>query len=252
MLNDTNIFYTNFLNKECRIKNISTGDYDFFGNVHNTVKHPYWGDDYKSCFNGRSSTCDDKLKNRHCKLPEWYCFARDYSVLIKKNIPVFMRFEIAADSNIVPISFFGTYPENHPIDNYYNGGSLYYYNSHTSDILNFTQIDSDVVLCDSLGNKIKDVYFGSQKFKYAEYPKSDKNSVAAKSNFYDNNTTYKDVLAYDEYRNVYLRIDTAGLMNRLNWDLGNVIELKTKNKKVVSAKSCTSEEIYNMTKECKK
>ena len=41
-------------------------------------------------------------------------------------------------------------------------------------------------------------------------------------------------------------VDTASLCDKLNWEYGNIIEIKTKNKQVIHAKSYTSDEMYNM------
>ena len=41
-------------------------------------------------------------------------------------------------------------------------------------------------------------------------------------------------------------VDTASLCDILNWEYGNIIEIKTKNKQVIHAKSYTSDEMYNM------
>lgn len=40
-----------------------------------------------------------------------HIFAEDYSVILENDIPVYLRFEIAADSSIIPVSFFGEYPK---------------------------------------------------------------------------------------------------------------------------------------------
>lgn len=208
-LNDSCIFYTDFFagKYEYHIEKIGAGNFDYFKDVHKTVKHPYWENDYTcmSVYGLPLIMINENTGIIHCS--ELYCFADDYSILIKKNIPVWLRFEIAADSTIKPVSFFGTYPKNHPIENYYNGGQLYcFYNSQDRNILNHTCIDNYVVLCDPLGNKIKDVYFGSNKFHYAPFPKSDKNSMNASDNYYLNNTTYHQTISYDEYRNLYFRV----------------------------------------------
>ena len=41
-------------------------------------------------------------------------------------------------------------------------------------------------------------------------------------------------------------VDTASLCDILNWEYGNIIEIKTKNKKVIHIKSYSAEEMYNM------
>ena len=41
-------------------------------------------------------------------------------------------------------------------------------------------------------------------------------------------------------------VDTASLCDILNWEYGNIIEIKTKNKKVVHIKSYSTDEMYNM------
>ncbi len=41
-------------------------------------------------------------------------------------------------------------------------------------------------------------------------------------------------------------VDTASLCDILNWEYGNIIEIKTKNKKVIHIKSYSADEMYNM------
>ena len=41
-------------------------------------------------------------------------------------------------------------------------------------------------------------------------------------------------------------IDKTSLCDRLNWEYANIIEIKTKNKQVVYAKSYSTEKMYNM------
>lgn len=208
VLNDSCIYYTNVVSGKqgYRIEKLGAGDYDYFKNAHQTIKHPYWNDNFvcMSVYGLPLIMIEENHGIINCR--NLYCYADDYSILIKNKVPTWMRFEID-DSLIKPVSFFGTYPTNHPIDNYYNAGQLYcFYNNKTHNILNYTCIDNNVVLCDSLGNKIKDVYFGSDKFHLAPYPKSDKNSMPASNYYYLNNTTYYETIGYDEYRNVYLRV----------------------------------------------
>lgn len=137
----------------------------------------------------------------------WYCYAEDYSLMLENNIPVFIIFDIDKDTNIKPISFFGSYPKDYPKDNYFNGGVLYYcYNADKKQIVCHTQLHNNVVLCDSMGRREKDVYFGSQlhnRIPFKEY--KDKNSIVSSITCYETCSSY-ELLGYDPYRKVYLRV----------------------------------------------
>lgn len=208
VVDDSCVFYANYLYKSrgYQIKNVRNKSYDYFGNVHETVSHPFWKDDYECVpvFPDLSlKMIDDKSGIVSCR--EAYVFAKDYSVVLENDVPVYLRFEIAADSSIMPISFFGEYPKDHPKDNYHDTGELYQcYNHISKEIVTYTEVDDYVVLCDSMGNKIRDVYFGSQLYEYSPYPKEKKNIMAESINHYYNNTLYSNIV-FDEYRNLYYR-----------------------------------------------
>ena len=206
VINDSSIFYTNYQIGNYLLKNISDNSYDYFIDVHSTVSHPYWRDDYQciSVFPTKPLTMLEP-KSGIVACFRNNIFAEDYSEVLENNIPVYLRFEIAADSSIKPVSFFGEYPKNHSKDNYYDGGELcYFYNHKSKEIITHTAVDDYVVLCDSMGNKIQDVYFGSQLYKYSPFSIDKKNKMAESINHYYNATLYS-YIGFDEYRNIYYR-----------------------------------------------
>ena len=206
VVNDSSIFYTDYQIGNYLLKNANDNSYDYFKDVHNTVSHPYWRDDYHciSVFPTQPLTMTDP-KSGIVSCVRKHIFAEDYSVILENDIPVYLRFEIAADSSIIPVSFFGEYPKNHPKENYYDGGILYYFYNHKSkEIITHTAVDDYVVLCDSMGNKIQDVYFGSQLYKYSPFSIDKKNKMAESINHYYNATLYS-YIGFDEYRNIYYR-----------------------------------------------
>ena len=206
VINDSSIFYTNYQIGNYLLKNINDNSYDYFMDVHSTVSHPYWRDDYQciSVFPTKPLTMVEP-KSGIVACFRNNIFAEDYSEVLENNIPVYLRFEIAADSSIKPVSFFGEYPKNHSKDNYYDGGELcYFYNHKSKEIITHTAVDDYVVLCDSMGNKIEDVYFGSQLYKYSPFSIDKKNKMAESINHYHNATLYS-YIGFDEYRNIYYR-----------------------------------------------
>lgn len=206
VVNDSSIFYTDYQIGNYLLKNANDNSYDYFKDVHNTVSHPYWRDDYQciSVFPTQPLTMTDP-KSGIVSCVRKHIFAEDYSVILENDIPVYLRFEIAADSSIIPVSFFGEYPKNHPKENYYDGGILYYFYNHKSkEIITHTAVDDYVVLCDSMGNKIQDVYFGSQLYKYSPFSIDKKNKMAESINHYYSATLYS-YIGFDEYRNIYYR-----------------------------------------------
>ena len=206
VINDSSIFYTNYQIGNYLLKNINDNSYDYFMDVHSTVSHPYWRDDYQciSVFPTKPLTMVEP-KSGIVACFRNNIFAEDYSEVLENNIPVYLRFEIAADSSIKPVSFFGEYPKNHSKDNYYDGGELcYFYNHKSKEIITHTAVDDYVVLCDSMGNKIQDVYFGSQLYKYSPFSIDKKNKMAESINHYYNATLYS-YIGFDEYRNIYYR-----------------------------------------------
>ncbi len=206
VVNDSSIFYTDYQIGNYLLKNINDNSYDYFIDVHSTVSHPYWRDDYQciSVFPTKPLTMVEP-KSGIVACFRNNIFAEDYSEVLENNIPVYLRFEIAADSSIKPVSFFGEYPKNHSKDNYYDGGELcYFYNHKSKEIITHTAVDDYVVLCDSMGNKIQDVYFGSQLYKYSPFSIDKKNKMAESINHYYNATLYS-YIGFDEYRNIYYR-----------------------------------------------
>ena len=206
VVNDSSIFYTNYQIGNYLLKNINDNSYDYFIDVHSTVSHPYWRDDYQciSVFPTKPLTMVEP-KSGIVACFRNNIFAEDYSEVLENNIPVYLRFEIAADSSIKPVSFFGEYPKNHSKDNYYDGWELcYFYNHKSKEIITHTAVDDYVVLCDSMGNKIQDVYFGSQLYKYSPFSIDKKNKMAESINHYYNATLYS-YIGFDEYRNIYYR-----------------------------------------------
>ena len=206
VINDSSIFYTNYQIGNYLLKNISDNSYDYFIDVHSTVSHPYWRDDYQciSVFPTKPLTMLEP-KSGIVACFRNNIFAEDYSEVLENNIPVYLRFEIAADSSIKPVSFFGEYPKNHSKDNYYDGGELcYFYNHKSKEIITHTAVDDYVVLCDSMGNKIQDVYFGSQLYQYSPFSIDKKNKMAESINHYYSATLYS-YIGFDEYRNIYYR-----------------------------------------------
>ena len=206
VLNDSVIFYTNYLFGNYQVKSTDNKLYDYFADVYHTVSHPYWNQDYK-CIPAspvyKLTMIDNNSGIVSCL--KYHIFAEDYSVVLENDIPVYLRFEIAADSSIKPVSFFGEYPKNHPEDNYYEGGMLHYFYNHKSkEIITHTAVDDYVVLCDSMGNKIQDVYFGSQLYKYSPFSIDKKNKMAESINHYYSATLYS-YIGFDEYRNIYYR-----------------------------------------------
>lgn len=206
VLNDSVIFYTNYLFGNYQVKSTDNKLYDYFADVYHTVSHPYWNQDYK-CIPASPvyelTMIDNNSGIVSCL--KYHIFAEDYSVVLENDIPVYLRFEIAADSSIKPVSFFGEYPKNHPEDNYYEGGMLHYFYNHKSkEIITHTAVDDYVVLCDSMGNKIQDVYFGSQLYKYSPFSIDKKNKMAESINHYYSATLYS-YIGFDEYRNIYYR-----------------------------------------------
>ena len=168
-LNDTSLFYTHSMNLNYSLCKTSTDSFDYLKNVKKYVTHPYWGKDF-SC-RAYSMAPLNMIKDNKGSIccANTYCYTYDYSVLVQKKVPLFLIFEIDKDSTIKPISFFGCYPKNHPTNIYYNDGMLYhYYDSISKQYICYTLIDNDIVLCDSIGQRKKDVYFGSQFYK--EYP----------------------------------------------------------------------------------
>ena len=206
ILNDSTIFYTNYLFGNYQIKSTDNKLYDYFANVYHTVSHPYWNQDYK-CISvaGSGSLITIEENSGIIQCVKYYIFGEDYSEVLENNIPVYLRFEIAADSSIIPVSFFGEYPKNHPEDNYADCGRLgVFYNHKSKNIITYTAVDDYVVLCDSMGNKIQDVYFGSQLYKYSPFSIDKKNKMAESINHYYNATLYS-YIGFDEYRNIYYR-----------------------------------------------
>ena len=206
VVNDSSIFYTNYQIGNYLLKNINDNSYDYFIDVHSTVSHPYWRDDYQciSVFPTKPLTMLEH-KSGIVACFRNNIFAEDYSVVLENDIPVYLRFEIAADSSIIPVSFFGEYPKNHPEDNYADCGRLgVFYNHKSKNIITYTAVDDYVVLCDSMGNKIQDVYFGSQLYKYSPFSIDKKNKMAESINHYHNATLYS-YIGFDEYRNIYYR-----------------------------------------------
>ena len=209
-LNDTSVFYNHCprYNLNFCLSNYSPSksNYNYLQNVKDYVTHPYWGKNYEcnACLHGLSMVNE---KKGVIKCYERYCFFNDYTLLIRKNIPIFLIFEIGADNNIKPVSFFGWYPKNHPANIYYNQGWLYhYYNSSTNQYICYTLIDNYIVLCDSMGRREKDVYFGSKFYKeYPPFGYEDLHSTSAVIYSYENFIAYS-CLAYDPYREVYLRV----------------------------------------------
>ena len=206
VVNDSSIFYTDYQIGNYLLKNANDNSYDYFKDVHSTVSHPYWRDDYQciSVFPTKPLTMVEP-KSGIVACFRNNIFAEDYSEVLENNIPVYLRFEIAADSSIKPVSFFGEYPKNHSKDNYYDGGELcYFYNHKSKEIITHTAVDDYVVLCDSMGNKIQDVYFGSQLYKYSPFSIDKKNKMAESINHYYNATLYS-YIGFDECRNIYYR-----------------------------------------------
>lgn len=215
VVNDSCIFYTDYPSLfNYNVKNAKDKSYDYFENIYETVSHPFWKDDYKCVpvYPDNKLTMIDKNSGIVLCL-KYYTYGDDYSVVLENNVPVWMRFDIAADSSIMPVSFFGTYPKNHPSDNYHDGGALRMcFNHKSKEIITHTSVDDYVVLCDSMGNKIRDVYFGSQLYKYSPYPKENKNIMAESiKHFYS--TTLYDKILFDEYRNLYYRLMTVPIEN---------------------------------------
>ena len=210
VLNDTCVFYTDYPSfGDYKIKNINNKYYNYFEKIYETVSHPYWKYDYKCISVARSgpdfslTMIDENSGIIQCV--KYYIFGKDYSEILKNNIPVYLRFEIAADSSIIPVSFFGEYPKNHPEDNYADCGRLgVFYNHKSKNIITYTAVDDYVVLCDSMGNKIQDVYFGSQLYKYSPFSIDKKNKMAESINHYYSATLYS-YIGFDEYRNIYYR-----------------------------------------------
>ena len=205
-LNDTNIFYyIATLNGEI-LKNTLTSDYNFLKNVKNTVTHPYWGKNF--IIHAGVNQMTRMGTNRWiAECSYWYCYAEDYSLMLKNKIPLFLIFELDKDTNIIPVSFFGWYPESYPDNNYFNHGFLYYcYNKNRNEIICYTKLHDSIVLCDSLGRRIKDYYFGSKFHNRIPFQKKeDNNSIAASIHLFST-CTYYGPLIYDSYRNVYLRV----------------------------------------------
>lgn len=210
-VNDTCIFYADYPEfGNYNVKKTKDKTYNYFKRIHETVSHPYWKDDFK-CVPvhpvNKLTMIDENSGIVLCV--KYYIWGDDYSVVLDNDIPVWLRFDIAADSSIVPVSFFGEYPLNHPKDNYHNGGELQLsYNHKYKEIITHTSVDDFVVLCDSLGNRKHDVYLGSQLYKYSPFPKENKNIMAESQKHYYNTTLYSNIL-FDEYRNLYYRIMTV-------------------------------------------
>ena len=206
-LNDTSVFYSHSTSLNYSLCNTTTGRLDYLKDIKKDVSHPYWGKNYICCAYPMAPLNMTHFNKGSIFCANTYCYTYDCSVLIQKKIPLFLIFEIDKDSHINPISFFGWYPKNHPANIYYNQGWLYhYYNSSTNQYICYTLIDNYIVLCDSMGRREKDVYFGSKFYKeYPPFGYEDLHSTSAVIYSYENFIAYS-CLAYDPYREVYLRV----------------------------------------------
>ena len=205
-LNDTNIFFYIATQNGEMLKNTLTSDYNFLKNVKNTVTHPYWGKNF--IIHAGANQMTRMGTNRWiAECHYWYCYAEGYSLMLKNKIPVFIIFDLDKDTNIIPVSFFGWYPQSYPDDNYFDGGFLYYcYNKNRNEIICYTKLHDSIVLCDSLGRRIRDCYYGSKFHNRVPFQKKeDKTAIAVKIHLLST-CTYYGPLIYDSYRNVYLRV----------------------------------------------
>lgn len=206
-INDSCIFYQEYNRRNYSLRNTLSENLDIAKNVKKTVTHPYWKKEFIFGSNYSNPMCQ-VAKNRwimNC-LDENY-YSGNHLLLMENNIPIFIIFDIDKDTNIKPVSFFGWYPKDYPKDNYFNGGVLYYcYNADKKQIVCHTQLHNNVVLCDSMGRREKDVYFGSQLYNKIPFQtREELFSMASTMNLYKTCSSY-ELLGYDPYRKVYLRV----------------------------------------------